>query len=155
MDSQARDVMNVLELCEYLQMSEAKIREMLRQGTIPAVLIGRQWRIRKRAIDRWLEEQEGKHAARTRVQRSLPRLEREVETGNVARDRLDLAIETATPLPPKPPRQPRTVEKADAGTRKPPPAPPLAPEVEAAARRQRAQEVLKQQRVGRGAKGHR
>lgn len=58
MERPPRDVMTVLELCDYLQLSEAKVREMLRQGTLPAILIGRQWRIRKSAVDKWLAQQE-------------------------------------------------------------------------------------------------
>jgi excisionase family DNA binding protein len=68
MDSSAKDVMTVLQLCEYLQLSEAKVRNMLRQGELPAVVIGRQWRIRKSAIDAWLAEQERKRPAYRRRQ---------------------------------------------------------------------------------------
>ena len=115
MNSQAKDIMTVPELCEYLQLSEAKVREMLRQGTIPAVLIGRQWRIRRSAIDRWLAEQE--QAAKVITQRRV------ITRG----DRLASAVtydpEEIKHMPsPKPPRQPSVVEEADPGAHKPQPA---------------------------------
>jgi excisionase family DNA binding protein len=113
MDSRSRDVMTVPELCDYLQMSEAKVREMLRQGTIPAVLIGRQWRIRRSSIERWLAEQE--QAAKVVTQYGGPR---------PGTDRLGQALSYQPedlPLP-KPPRPSHTVEEADPGARKPRPA---------------------------------
>jgi excisionase family DNA binding protein len=116
MDSQAKDVMTVPELCEYLQLSEAKVREMLRQGTLPAVLIGRQWRIRRSAIDRWLAEQE---QARKVITRRGGR-ERVIARG----DRLAKAVmyepEDLEAIPPlKPPRQSQAIDEAEAGAHKP------------------------------------
>lgn len=136
MDSQPSDVMTVVELCGYLQFSEAKIREMLRQGLIPAVLIGRQWRIRKSAIDKWLEAQEQgqKVVPRRRAQEDLAKImgqeSREAQAqveddqrlyANRAKRALEKALEYATPSLPKPPKPPRATKKTPSGARKPPP----------------------------------
>jgi excisionase family DNA binding protein len=148
MDSQAKGVMTVPELCDYLQLSEAKVREMLRQGTLPAVLIGRQWRIRRSAIDRWMEAQE--QAAKVITRRGGQ--ERVIARG----DRLARAVmyESEDLPSPKPPRQSRTVEEVDPGARKPPLAPTPA-EVSPEVRRQMAEEAVKREREERRAKGRR
>lgn len=143
MESSAKDVMTVLELCEYLQLSEAKVREMLRQGTIPAVLIGRQWRIRKSAIDAWLAEQE--QVVKVIKQHGGHRPEA---------DRLGQALSYRPedlPLP-KPPAPSRTLEEADPGARKPRPEPAPA-ESSPVERRKLAREALQRDRQERGAKG--
>jgi excisionase family DNA binding protein len=109
--------MTVSELCEYLQLSEAKVRDMLRQGTLPAVLIGRLWRIRRSAIDRWLAEQE----QATKVLSQQGRQERLIARGDRLAKAVTYTSEDLESLPsPKPPRQSRVVEEADAGARKPP-----------------------------------
>jgi excisionase family DNA binding protein len=111
MDRQPRDVMTVPELCDYLQLSEAKVREMLRRGELPAILIGRQWRIRKAAIDAWLAAQERAVKVITQYGGTRP-----------IEERLDRAV-TYRPEdlpPPKPPRQSRTIDEAEAGAHKPP-----------------------------------
>jgi hypothetical protein len=91
---------------------------MLRQGTIPAVLIGRQWRIRRAAIDAWLAAQE--KVAKVITQRGGRR------PVGASGDRLSRAA-TFTPeelehIPlSKPPRPPGTAKRPASGARKPPP----------------------------------
>jgi excisionase family DNA binding protein len=143
MESRVKDVMTVPELCEYLQLSEATVREMLRKGTIPAVLIGRQWRIRKTAIDGWLAAQE--KAVKMIRQRGGDRR------------RADWPIQAASNRPqdlplPKPPRPPRTVEEVDPGARNPRPA-PAPTEVSPEERRKMAKEAIDRGRRERKAKG--
>lgn len=135
MDRQPTDIMTVLELCTYLQLSEAKVREMLRRGVIPAVLIGRQWRIRKVAIDKWMEAQEqaDKVVPRRQAQEDLAAImaeeSREAQAQVVddqgvdphgAERALEHALQYAAPSLPKPPkRQPRTAKEVPSGARKP------------------------------------
>jgi excisionase family DNA binding protein len=133
MDSHSKDIMAVLELCEYLQMSEAKIREMLRQGTLPAVLIGRQWRIRKSAIDRWMAEQEGRQLHDIRRRRAMEALARKMGPPDPQPSGVDDRLEAAVhwtggedsgggrlTRAPKEPAKSRDVETALSKTRKRP-----------------------------------
>ncbi len=43
------------EVLEYLQVNLRAVYRLIKAGKIPAVRVGRQWRFRKRDIDRWLE----------------------------------------------------------------------------------------------------
>jgi hypothetical protein len=115
----------------------------LRQGTIPAVLIGRQWRIRKSAIDGWLAEQE--RAVKVIKQHGGHRPGEDRLSRAAAYRPEDLSL-------PKPPRQQRTVEEVGPGARKPrsESAPAESSPVE---RRKLAREALQRDRQERGAKG--
>lgn len=52
---QARDVMTVRELAEYLSLSRNTTYEYLNNGTIPGTRIGRRWVISRRRITAWLD----------------------------------------------------------------------------------------------------
>lgn len=41
-------------------MSTSSIYKMAQAGKIPAYKVGKQWRFKKEAIDRWVEKQSGK-----------------------------------------------------------------------------------------------
>src|SRR3954471_17400088 len=43
------------EVLEYLQVNLRTVYRLIKAGKIPAVRVGRQWRIRKRDIDAWLD----------------------------------------------------------------------------------------------------
>jgi len=45
------------QIAEYLQMSTSSIYKMAQAGKIPAYKVGRQWRFRKKEIDRWVKNQ--------------------------------------------------------------------------------------------------
>src|SRR5213596_2756313 len=45
------------EVLEYLQVNLRTVYRLIKAGKIPAVRVGRQWRFRKRDIDRWLDTQ--------------------------------------------------------------------------------------------------
>jgi excisionase family DNA binding protein len=49
-------ILTVDELSEYLSMHPLTVRRLARDGEIPAAKIGRQWRIKKDLLDRWIEE---------------------------------------------------------------------------------------------------
>lgn len=49
-------VLTIDELSEYLKVSKSTLYKLVREGKIPAQKVGRHWRFRKIAIDRWLEE---------------------------------------------------------------------------------------------------
>jgi len=44
------------EMAAYLKIPKSTLYKLVREGKIPAQKIGRHWRFRKEAIDRWLEE---------------------------------------------------------------------------------------------------
>jgi len=50
------DVLTIDELSVYLKISTSTLYKLVREGKIPSQKVGRHWRFRKEAIDRWLEE---------------------------------------------------------------------------------------------------
>lgn len=57
------------EVLEYLNVNLRTVYRLIKAGSIPAVRVGRQWRFRKRDIDRWLEGErhaEGKNTGTSR-----------------------------------------------------------------------------------------
>ena len=49
------DVMTVEQLCIYLQIAKSTLYKLAQEGKIPGQKVGKHWRFRKDAIDRWLE----------------------------------------------------------------------------------------------------
>ncbi|OGC21656.1 hypothetical protein A2291_06070 [candidate division WOR-1 bacterium RIFOXYB2_FULL_42_35] len=45
------------ELSEYLSFSKEKLYILLRQGSLPAVKVGRHWRFNRLEIDQWMLKQ--------------------------------------------------------------------------------------------------
>jgi excisionase family DNA binding protein len=45
------------EVLGYLKVTSRTIYRLIRIGELPAVRIGRQWRIRRADLDRWLDRQ--------------------------------------------------------------------------------------------------
>ncbi len=56
MENQAGDVLTIDELSVYLKIPKSSLYKLVRGGKVPCQKIGRHWRFRKKAIDRWLEE---------------------------------------------------------------------------------------------------
>lgn len=52
----ADDVLTIADLAVYLKIPKSTLYKLVREGKIPSQKIGRHWRFRKVAIDRWLEE---------------------------------------------------------------------------------------------------
>jgi excisionase family DNA binding protein len=55
--SEHKEVMDIKELADYLQIGKSKIYNLIRLRKIPASRIGRQYRFSKEVIDSWLREQ--------------------------------------------------------------------------------------------------
>ena len=51
-------ILTVEDLSNYLRIPKSTIYKLVREGKIPAQKIGRHWRFRKEAIDRWLENKQ-------------------------------------------------------------------------------------------------
>jgi excisionase family DNA binding protein len=52
------DAFNIREAAAFLGAHEQTVRRLARRGGIPAFKVGRDWRFRKEAIQRWSEEQQ-------------------------------------------------------------------------------------------------
>lgn len=56
MDELPGGVLTIEELATYLKIPKSTLYKLVREGKIPSQKVGRHWRFRKMAIDRWLEE---------------------------------------------------------------------------------------------------
>ena len=56
MDEKMGDVLTIEELSVYLKIPKSTLYKLVREGKVPSQKIGRHWRFRKEAIDRWLDE---------------------------------------------------------------------------------------------------
>jgi excisionase family DNA binding protein len=59
MDEKLGAVLTIDELSAYLKIPKSTLYKVVREGKVPCQKIGRHWRFRKEAIDRWLEEAHG------------------------------------------------------------------------------------------------
>jgi len=51
------EIMTIEEVARYLRLHELTVRRLAREGEIPAFKIGRQWRVKKALLDRWIERE--------------------------------------------------------------------------------------------------
>lgn len=56
MKTEPGDILTLEELSAYLKIPRSTLYKIVREGRIPCQKVGRHWRFRKAAIDRWLEE---------------------------------------------------------------------------------------------------
>lgn len=47
--------MTTEEVIAYLRVNARTVYRLIRAGSLPAVRVGRQWRIRREDLDRWLD----------------------------------------------------------------------------------------------------
>ena len=48
-------IMTIADVAEYLGLHELTVRRLAREGAIPALKLGRQWRIKRDLLDEWIE----------------------------------------------------------------------------------------------------
>ena len=53
----AQALLTTEEVLAYLKITPRTIYRLIRNGELPAVRIGRQWRFRRRDLDAWVERQ--------------------------------------------------------------------------------------------------
>lgn len=53
------EIMTISETAEYLRISISSLYKLAQEGRIPCQKVGRHWRFRRQALDRWLEEMPG------------------------------------------------------------------------------------------------
>ena len=56
MGNRPGDVLTIDELSVYLKIPKSTLYKLVRERKVPGQKIGRHWRFRKEAIDRWLED---------------------------------------------------------------------------------------------------
>ena len=56
MDEKPSGVLTIAELSVYLKIPKSTLYKLVREGRVPSQKVGRHWRFRKVAIDRWLDE---------------------------------------------------------------------------------------------------
>jgi excisionase family DNA binding protein len=49
------EVLSIDQLARYLGVPKSTLYGLVREGKIPSHKVGRQWRFRREAIDRWLD----------------------------------------------------------------------------------------------------
>ncbi len=54
MEKEPGDVLTIEELSDYLRISRSTLYKLAQEGRVPCQKVGRHWRFRKEAIDRWL-----------------------------------------------------------------------------------------------------
>jgi len=54
-------IMTIEQVARYLSLHELTVRRLAREGEIPAFKVGRQWRIKKALLDRWIEREVARH----------------------------------------------------------------------------------------------
>ncbi len=51
--------LSVADICEYLDVSPYVVTGVLRSGDLPAVKVGREWRVARTDFEAWLNGQRG------------------------------------------------------------------------------------------------
>ena len=59
------EIMTIEEVARYLSLHELTVRRLAREGEIPAFKIGRQWRVKKALLDRWIEREAMRNISQT------------------------------------------------------------------------------------------
>ncbi|MEC4676633.1 MAG: helix-turn-helix domain-containing protein [Nitrospirota bacterium] len=55
MDEKTSDILTIEDLSIYLKIPKSTLYKLVREGKVPSQKVGRHWRFRKKAIDRWLD----------------------------------------------------------------------------------------------------
>lgn len=53
----ANQIMTIEQVARYLSLHELTVRRLAREGSIPAFKVGRQWRVKRELLDKWIERQ--------------------------------------------------------------------------------------------------
>jgi excisionase family DNA binding protein len=56
-------IMTIDEVAEYLSLHPLTVRRLARDGEIPAFKVGRQWRVKRAILDRWLAKESVRNVA--------------------------------------------------------------------------------------------
>jgi excisionase family DNA binding protein len=56
MENKVPEIMTIGETANYLRISSSSLYKLAQGGRIPCQKVGRHWRFRREALDRWLEQ---------------------------------------------------------------------------------------------------
>lgn len=56
MENNLGEILTIDELASYLKIPKSTLYKLVREAKVPCQKVGRHWRFRKEAIDRWLDE---------------------------------------------------------------------------------------------------
>ena len=73
MDATAPPILTLAEVAEYLRIPRTSLYKLAQQGRIPCQKVGKQWRFRKEALDRWLEADRSEEAHAKRRDGGVPK----------------------------------------------------------------------------------
>ncbi len=59
---QDNNLLTISQVARYLKLHELTVRRLARDGELPAVKIGRQWRIKRDVMEAWIAERSSKGA---------------------------------------------------------------------------------------------
>lgn len=48
-------IMTIADVAEHLGLHELTVRRLAREGAIPALKLGRQWRVKRDLLEKWIE----------------------------------------------------------------------------------------------------
>ncbi len=65
-----KEWLSVADICEYMEVSTFVVTRTLRSGELPAVKMGREWRVARRDFEDWLNAQRMESAARSKAARA-------------------------------------------------------------------------------------
>jgi excisionase family DNA binding protein len=54
-------IMTIAEVAAYLGLHELTVRRLAREGAIPALKLGRQWRVKRDLLEKWIEKRSLHH----------------------------------------------------------------------------------------------
>ncbi|MBN1583462.1 MAG: helix-turn-helix domain-containing protein [Anaerolineae bacterium] len=57
------EMLTVAQVAEYLHLHALTVRRLLKDGTIPARKVGREWRINRVELNRWIVERTRQNSA--------------------------------------------------------------------------------------------
>ncbi len=49
-------IMTIAEVAKYLGLHELTVRRLAREGELPALKLGRQWRVKRDLLEKWIEK---------------------------------------------------------------------------------------------------
>ena len=68
MPNQPPEILTIDEVANYLRVSKSSLYKLAQEGRVPCQKVGRHWRFRKDAIDRWLDERSQTTESGSRVE---------------------------------------------------------------------------------------
>ncbi len=54
------DMLTIAQVATFLKLHELTVRRLAREGELPAFKIGRQWRIKRDLLEKWISERSGR-----------------------------------------------------------------------------------------------